>query len=180
MKPITAIPSAIEDRPRPTWAGAAEPFEVLLDRADQPEPEQLDGVALARALLDLARWGAMAPAPEVRAVAAMISDWAEDGVAVPLDRWLGTSAAGRGSMREQVAIVERDVVLRAVARGPSYAGLSPTAAAGLMAARWRRWQAAGRQVRDDEGRAYARLAQIGYPGPLHPETIRKILAREAE
>lgn len=178
-KEITAIPSALGDRPRPSWAGERERCELVLDRAFDPEPDRLEGVELARAILEAAEWSAMSPTPRVRAFARMLADWCDDGAAVPLDRWIGTASPGRGSMREAIAIQERNVLLRTVAKGESYKSMAPTAAATMLAVRWRRWNSTGRQNRTDEGRAFDRLARLGY-APLHAETIRKILVREAE
>ena len=72
-----------DDPRRPIWA-SAERFEDLLDRADAPEPEHLAGLDLAQALLSLAAWGRYAPEPEVRAVAAMLRSWLDDGAGADL------------------------------------------------------------------------------------------------
>lgn len=172
MRPI---PSALADRKRPAWAGEEEGFDALLARADDPEPAVLEDVALARSVFEMARWAAMSPAPEVRALAAMLAEWCEDDVQVPLDRWLGTTAAGRGSMRERVAITKRNIILRQIARLQVYADAVPTAQARLLATRWKRWHVSGRQTRDAEGRAFA---EIGGE-PLSAMTIRDILLRKS-
>lgn len=158
------------------WAGPPEPIESQLARMGDPMPDRLEGLDLGRAVLGVAEAAMLDNRPEVRRLGVEMAFWLRDGAGITLDRWLGLSEGGRGAFRETVEIAERNAALRFIARLPAYAGLSPTAAASLLATRWTRWGAV-RHERDAEAQTFARLARAGH-APLHHETIRKILTRE--
>ncbi|WBU51888.1 hypothetical protein [Paracoccus sp. SCSIO 75233] len=171
----------VDDLPRPVWA-PAERFEDLLDRADGPEPEQLAGLDLARGLLGLADWGRYAPEPEVRAVAAMLRAWLDDGAGADLGNWLGVVESGSGSVRQDLAIAQRGIRLRSLLRLEAYRGLSANAAAAMIATRWNRWQAAnGGRLHEEpanpEAAAFWALARAGI-APASASTIRRDLMRD--
>lgn len=159
------------------WAGPPEPFESQLARMGDPMPDRLEGLDLGRAVLGMAEAAMLDNRPEVRRLGVDVLCWLRDGAGITLDRWLGLSEGGRGAFRETVELAERNAALRFVARLPTYSGLSHTAAASLLATRWTRWCAV-RHERDAEAQTFARLARAGHT-PLHAETIRRILAREA-
>lgn len=158
------------------WAGPMEPIESQLARMGDPMPDCLEGLDLGRAVLGMAEAAMLDYRPEVRRLGVDLLFWLRDGSGITLDRWLGLSEGGRGAFRETVSLAERNAALRFIARLPAYAGLSPSAAATLLATRWKRWGAV-RHERDAEGQTFARLASAGH-APLHHETIRRILTRE--
>lgn len=162
---------------RATWAGPFEPIESQMARADHPLPNSLEGVDRARALLGASEACVLDWRPEVRQIGLEIVYWLRDGRGTSLDRWLGITEIGRGSMWEAIAIHERNALLRQIAKGEPYRNMSTTSVAGLLRQRWVRWTNSPRLEKDPETRAFARLTALGYD-PLHRETIRKALVRE--
>ena len=168
---MTRAPAPIDDD-APAWLAAPA-----------PEGGGLTGLRLARALKRLADLGAASGDRDVAELAGMVAGWVHDRARVRLDTWLGISEPGRGGVAEALRIADRDVLLRAVADLPRYAGLSRQAAAHMIAQRWRRWHAVHAErlpsaaPADPEAALFWHLCHAGHQ-PISAETIRKVLARE--
>ena len=150
-----------------------------------------DGLRAALDLHALAVAGLTA-GPEARQAALAMLDWLEGdardentGEAVSLETALNLTGPGRTHARQRFRQTLRDATLRALWRA-HWPDLNPTAAANMIAVLWGRSSARGWPRNRDAKtvpaaspeRAFCDLQRHGHK-PLAPETIRKILAREA-
>lgn len=144
------------------------------------------GDAGLRAALDLHALAVagLRAGPEARRAALVVLRWLDggEGTEGPLDAALGMASPGRTHARQRLRRMHRDAALRALWRGLC-PDLGPTAAAALIAGRWRRYEAsawrrhrdAGTEPAEDPHATFHRLLAGGHE-PLSAARLRRILA----
>ena len=150
-----------------------------LDLADPTD----GALAAAMALRRVAERGLIHGDATERAVASDLLCFLDGGADGPLEAALGISAPGWCGALRRLRQERRDATLRALWRH-TYPDLSPTAAARLLAARWRRYAAGAWPRHRDAGTAptgdfdavFCDLMRRGHE-PLAAERLRKIFAR---
>jgi hypothetical protein len=127
-----------DTRPDPAWA-LTEPVQAAFDSSafghDDPERLKARGpVAVASALLVLARWGRFAPWRAVREVCQLLirhltGDLRGEGLELALGLRRATGGAG---LAFEAALAERDALLVGLAKLAPWAGMGPWSAARAM------------------------------------------------
>lgn len=153
------------------------PTDVDLDL----EPD--DALAAAMALRRVAERGLMHGDATERTLSADLLAFLDGDTDEPLEAVIGISGPGWCGARRRLRQERRDATLRALWRH-TYPDLSPTAAARLLAARWRRYAAGAWPRHRDAGTAptgdfdavFCDLMRRGHE-PLAAERLRKIFAR---